>query len=324
SRPGIGHGRSAMREPSFWQRLAGGATAMAGPLGGLIAAEDGVVHYFADGVTKQAVTGLSGQAASPPIVLLHGASGNLRDLTLSLLPVLAQRHRVIALDRPGFGHSSLVAGAQHLSVQARVLRRALRRLGHRRYHLVGHSYGGALALDWALHHPREVLSLSLVSAVSMDWGGSLAPLYRIGRVPGLFQLASQLATWAPDRLVSDTLAAVFAPAPVPAGYRDAAAVDLALRPATFRLNQRQVNALHPQILALMPRHCTLACPVTVIHGSEDEVVPATIHAAPLARRLSRATLDLIESAGHMPHHTHTAVVADAIHRTVCQAIRTDA
>ena len=113
------------------------------PLGRLVQLPHGAVHVFADGA-----------GTGPPLVLLHGASGNLRDFTLSILPLLAQHQRVIAIDRPGFGHSDPVPEGWRLRIQVAVLRSVLHRLGYERYHIIGHSYSGALALAWAIVHSR--------------------------------------------------------------------------------------------------------------------------------------------------------------------------
>ncbi|MEO0428948.1 MAG: alpha/beta fold hydrolase [Pseudomonadota bacterium] len=269
-------------------------------IGGLVTVEQRGIHFLADGPA-----GGGDRATRLPVVLLHGASGNLRDFSFALQPSLARRLRVIALDRPGFGHSSFFPRSELLSTQVRVLRKAMHALGHPRYHLVGHSYGGALALAWARARPKDVASLGIIAGASMDWGGSLAPLYHVSGSPILGRLLSQFAPAAPSTFVESTLRDIFAPDPVPAGYRDGAAVDLALRPRTFRLNARAVLSLHRQLMVRIPYYPEITCPTAIIHGTADTTVPASIHAERLALRLPKATLHLIDNAGHMPHHTHT-------------------
>ncbi|MBA3325489.1 MAG: alpha/beta fold hydrolase, partial [Rhodobacteraceae bacterium] len=97
------------------------------------------------------------RGAGPPVVLIHGASGNLRDFTLDVMPALAARHDVIAFDRPGHGLSGWPGPeAASLSEQARLMRLALAQLGVARATVVGHSYGGSVALAWALDAPETV------------------------------------------------------------------------------------------------------------------------------------------------------------------------
>ncbi len=84
------------------------------------------------------------------MILIHGASGNTRDFTFDLAKRLDDRYRVIAFDRPGLGWSDSAgdAGVSPL-VQADILRAAADQLGVRNPIVVGHSYGGAVAMAWA-------------------------------------------------------------------------------------------------------------------------------------------------------------------------------
>src|SRR5262245_16344116 len=79
-----------------------------------------------------------------PVVLLHGASGNLEDMRLALGERLAERHRVVLLDRPGHGWSDRLGGSADASParQAALVHEALQRIGIRRAVIVGHSWSG--------------------------------------------------------------------------------------------------------------------------------------------------------------------------------------
>ena len=136
-----------------------------------------------DGVAVHVVE--AGPHGAPPIVLVHGASGNVRDFQLSIMPRLAERHHVIALDRPGFGHSDVLPDhGWRLADQVAILHRAVAAMGHGRYLLGGHSYGGSLVMRWALRHPGEVAGILALSAPVMDWGGGgLGLHYEIGGRP---------------------------------------------------------------------------------------------------------------------------------------------
>ena len=263
--------------------------------GGVAPVGNGVVHFLSDGTPGDL-----------PVVLLHGASGNLRDFAMTLMPRLSRRHRVIALDRPGFGHSTPVRRGATLAGQTAVLRAALTRLGVGRCILVGHSYGGALALHWTLAHMEEVAGLVLVSAPALDWGGALGGLYRFTSHPVMRHILSHVASAAPERLIAGTLREIFDPEPVPPGYRAALGVELALRPRTFRTNAASMRGLHAEIVAMMPGYGRIARPVEIVHGDMDRVVPAEIHALPLVQAIPGARLTLLEGAGHMPHHTRPA------------------
>jgi len=118
------------------------------------------------------------------------------------------------------------------------------------------------------------------------------------------------------RRIDAALEAIFAPDPVPEGYAEWAGVALALRPRTFRLNALTLRRLHRQILVNAPRYGEIACPVESLHGAEDSVVPAAIHAEPLARAIPGAPLTLLAGRGHMPHHAAVDGVAEAVGRLV--------
>ena len=114
--------------------------------------------------------------AGPPIVMIHGLGGQVRNFTHSLTGRLAGRHRLIVVDRPGSGYSSRPrGGAVGLRAQAAILARLVERLELGRPLLVGHSLGGAVALAMALDHPRAVGGLALLAPLTLGGGGAPPP-----------------------------------------------------------------------------------------------------------------------------------------------------
>jgi pimeloyl-ACP methyl ester carboxylesterase len=111
-----------------------------------------------------------------PIVLVHGASGNLGDLRLSLGDRLARTRRVILVDRPGHGWSDRPGGAQDATParQAALIAQALERIGVERFVLLGHSLGGAVATAFALAYPDRLAGLVLLAPVTHPWSGGLS------------------------------------------------------------------------------------------------------------------------------------------------------
>ena len=101
----------------------------------------------------------------PPVVLIHGNTVSLADFEASgLIDRLASGHRVIAFDRPGFGHSDRPRDRLWTPAeQARMLHAALAQLGAEQPVVVGHSMGTLVALAMALDHPEHVRSLVLLS-----------------------------------------------------------------------------------------------------------------------------------------------------------------
>jgi pimeloyl-ACP methyl ester carboxylesterase len=248
----------------------------------------------------------------PDLVMIHGASGSLRDLTFALRDRLTDRYRVTVVDRPGLGHSDPIPEISLLA-QARHIKAGLAQLGVTEPVVLGQSYGGAVALAWALDGGPK--ALVLVASPSLPWPGTLDPWYRLTSTRVGRALAVPLASaFVPQSYVSAATASVFAPDPVPPGYEDWIGTPLIIRRQALATNTAQVNALRAELVTMEPRYPGLTLPVELIHGRADTIVPLDIHSGPLASILPNATITVIEGAGHMPHHSHPELVITAIDR----------
>ena len=96
-----------------------------------------------------------------PVVLVHGLGGNWQNW-LANIPALAAHHRVVALDLPGFGHSSGYAGQVTMARYADTLVELLDQLDIPAATLVGNSLGGLLTIEAAVRHPERVTAAVLV------------------------------------------------------------------------------------------------------------------------------------------------------------------
>lgn len=264
----------------------------------------------------------------PDIVLIHGASGSLRDFTLDLATRLAGSYRVIAVDRPGLGRSQRPGGfggvwsaaAEPPALQAQLLQAATDTVGVKNPIVVGHSYGGAIALAWALERPEDTAALVLLAAASNPWPGSLGPLYRVNStVVGSAIVIPLITAFTPHAVIEDTLGEIFAPQQPPPDYMQHFGPDMTLRRSTMRANAQQVNALKPYVTEMVTRYPTLSMPVEILHGTEDVTVPMAIHSEPLSRQIPSAELTRMEGIGHMPHHADPEAVVAAIHRAAARA-----
>lgn len=270
----------------------------------------------ANGLTVHAEVAGNG----PDLVLIHGANGCARDFTFALMDRLRDRFRVVALDRPGLGWSQ-DAGVAAISprVQTDILRAACTSLGVTRPIVLGQSYGGSVAMAWALCDPAPS-ALVIVAGATMPWQGKLGLTYRLTAHPAAAAALVPLATaWVTDARVHRTLTAIFAPDPVPPGYAEHVGTALALRRGSLRANARQLNGLKAHLEGMAQHYPHLTLPVEIVHGTADTIVPAAVHALPLSRLLPDARLTLIEGAGHMPHHTHPEAVIAAIDRAGLRA-----
>lgn len=264
----------------------------------------------------------------PDLVLIHGASGSLRDFTFDLMPLLAKSYRVIAVDRPGMGRSGRPDGyggiwnraAESPALQASLLQGAVDQLGVERPLVFGHSYGGAIALAWALERPSDTAGLILSAAASNPWPGKLGLLYRTKDTwLGNAIVIPLLTAFTPHSVVEKTLREVFAPQDPPEGYMAHFGPDMTLRRATLRANAQHVNSLRPHIVEMVKRYPSLDLPVEILHGTEDVVVPPDIHSIPLSKQLPNAQLTLMDGIGHMPHHAEEETVRAAIDRVALRA-----
>ena len=96
------------------------------------------------------------QGSGEPVLLIHGSI--IADAFFPLLaePRLTSNHRVITYHRRGFASSARAPSAFTMGQQAADGRALLRHLGLPRVHVAGHSYGAAIAMQWALDAPAEV------------------------------------------------------------------------------------------------------------------------------------------------------------------------
>lgn len=278
------------------------------PVGDFLMIDGHRVHYH--------VTG-----HGPDLVLIHGASGNVRDFTFDLVDRLSDRYRVIVIDRPGLGYTDRInrTGAT-LVQQADLLRRAAAELGAPRPLIMGHSYGGAVALAWAVHFPDSVSGLTLLAAASNPWTTGIGPYYRMLSHPlGQAFVVPILTAWVPDRVVDDTIDRVFLPDRAPPGYHPQIGSGLTLRRVSMRANALQRANLLDEIIAQVPRYGDITVPVEIVHGDADRTVPLVTHSAPLAQQVPTAALTVLEGIGHMPHHAAPEATVDAIDRMARRA-----
>jgi pimeloyl-ACP methyl ester carboxylesterase len=113
----------------------------------------------------------SDQGAGAPVVLLHGFGLDGRSWTPQIA-AFAASHRVIVVDLPGFGPGGQrLTGAHGPAAEVRLV---LDALGVDRAHLVGHSFGAAVAVDLALSSPERVSSLTLVNGLLLGKPTGLA------------------------------------------------------------------------------------------------------------------------------------------------------
>lgn len=254
------------------------------------------------------------QGSGPDLVLIHGASGSSRDFTFDLVDRLKSDFRVISFDRPGMGYSDRFAGTDYSPLaQADVLIAAANTLGVKNPVVLGHSYGGSVAMAWALRsNPR---ALVIVSGATMPFPGNLGLWYDVTSSKlGGATVVPLITAFASDAQVDTALGDIFAPQSPPQGYADYIGAGLTLRRSALRVNGRQVNNLKPHVTLMAKNYPKLTLPVEIVHGTADTTVPIAIHAIPLSKLLPNANLTILDGVGHMPHHSNPDEIVAAIKR----------
>lgn len=300
-----------------WRASAHEAAAEAAhPPAGEIVTVDGVpVHYKIMG-------------EGPDLVLIHGASGNLNEFTMGFAQTLSERYRVIMFDRPGLGWTGRLPGKlgawnsreETPQDQVRLLAGAGDQLGVENPIIMGHSFGGIVAIAWGLERPEDTAALVLVAAVAEPWPGDLGPTYTVGGTAlGGALLIPMVTAFMPEAYVEQSIGSVFAPQDAPDGYAKHLGVGLTLRRESIRANSQQVNALRPHVVDMQKHYHTLTMPIELVHGTADTTVPADIHAKVFVNDVPNANLTLLPGQGHMPQQTAQDDIFAAIDRAAARA-----
>jgi pimeloyl-ACP methyl ester carboxylesterase len=250
-----------------------------------------------------------------PVVLIHGASGNLGDLRFALGDRLAQTRRVVLVDRPGHGWSDRPGGKADASParQAALIAQALDGIGLDRFVLVGHSLGGTVAAAFARAYPERVAGLVLLAAVTHPWKGALDWHYNVGAMPVVGTAFARAAALPIGEVLLEMGARkVFLPQAMPSDYLTRAGIRLLLRPAEFVANAQDVAALRAFVRMQAPHYRDIAMPTVVLTGDADTTVSPTLHSRAIAAVLPDARLVVLAGVGHMPQHVATDEVIAAI------------
>lgn len=281
------------------------------PRGEIVEVNGHAMHVVVTGADK---------GAAPDLVLIHGSNGHTRDMTFRLAGLLAPDFRVYIIDRPGLGYSEATnPDGDTLTEQARQIADAAEAFGAEKPIVMGHSYGGSVALAWAVHMPERLSALVPVAAPSHPWDTPLDPLYKWGSSPLGPLFLPLLPALVTEARMESILAGVFEPDSVPEGYFDWFVPKLSLRHASMRATAYQRAGLLSEIEALTPLYGRIDVPTEIVHGTEDTTVGLTIHSEPLLRDVPGAVLTRLKGHGHMIQHSAAEDVAAAIDRAAARA-----
>ncbi len=251
--------------------------------------------------------------SGPPLILLHGASSNLRDWTESILPILAREFRVIAIDRPGLGHSAGTGAWLNPSDLADFVLNVAEELGAEAPVIVGHSWSGSVVLAALTDQPDRVAGGISLAGVASHWVGGIGWATHVARVPILGQLfCHTVVPLLGPSLMPAAIAKIFRPNAVPDGYAERIGAALAVRPRAFWSNARDLVRLNAYLQAQSTRYPTIRRPLLVMHGESDAIVPFWNHGQRLAALLPDAEVQMLPGLGHAPHHVEPDAIAGRI------------
>jgi pimeloyl-ACP methyl ester carboxylesterase len=271
------------------------------PMGKFVNVDGLDVHYMERG-------------KGPTLVLLHGNGSMVQDFESSgLIDAAAANHRVIAFDRPGFGHTERPGKMRWgPNEQADLIKNVLDRLGVSDAVVLGHSWGASVAAALGVRHGASVSKLILVSGyyyptLRPDFLAMSAPA-----LPLIGNLLSQTLSPLVSRLMWPALLSkIFGPAEVPAKFRGFPK-EMAVRPSQIHASAEESALLIPSAAALQSQYSELRMPVTIIAGKEDKLIDPVSQSERLHREIAHSELNIIPDNGHMVHQTATRAVMDAV------------
>jgi pimeloyl-ACP methyl ester carboxylesterase len=257
---------------------------------------------------------LERSGGEPAIVLIHGLPGTAEDFE-AVAPLL-RGHRTISIDRPGYGFST--GGYFSFGRQIQALHEAIEDLHVDSPILVGHSYGGTIALGYAetYRYPTEVGGLVLVDAAAGNCSRhdtaliqAQARFVQLIEMPFIAQLSDVTFSQLVRTVSSESEEReAFSPAPVNPKHRHRV-LAINLKHGNLEAYAGEILAANKEIDKVNRGLGSLHVRTVVIQGEQDKLVKPQCGRS-IAATLQGARLEMVQG-GHMQPYTHPAVVAAA-------------
>ena len=263
-----------------------------------------------------------------PLLLMHGGP-SLDHTTLLPLQPLADQFTLIFYDHRCNGRSDGAVTSmtwENLTADADALRHSL---GIEQWAVLGHSFGGMVALEYAVRYPQHLSHLILMDTCGdAGWSQQHAPALLAKRgysadavqavrrfFNGEITAGEYLPTvWKFLSAYAYHSSLIFHPRFLALAYRAGIGPPMKIRPETFIYCQRHLL----KGWTVMHRLCEIKAPTLVLAGRHDFLFPPE-HEAILADRIAHSQLEIIECAGHNPQMERTAEVIEAIRRFLLTA-----
>lgn len=251
---------------------------------------------------------------APVLLLLHGL-GCDRHTWDPVIERLAERYTVIAPDLLGHGESAKPRADYSVAGYANGMRDLLTVVGADKVTVVGHSFGGGVAMQFAYQYPERTERLMLVDSGGL--GREVTPFIRVLGLPGAMAALAFLTLPGVRQVNKATLRALHR-VPLPA-TRDLAEVaemtealkDPRMRYALHRLVGAVID-MRGQVVSMRDRaYLTAAMPVCVLWGEDDFVLPVS-HAHVIESLAPAARVVVQKDSGHFPHKDHPDVFVELL------------
>jgi pimeloyl-ACP methyl ester carboxylesterase len=252
---------------------------------------------------------VSGAASGRPVLLLHGSAGSSAQWR-ALGGELAARYRVLALDLYGYGASDPWPGRRALALaDEAALAEALIERCDRPVHLIGHSYGGAVALRTALKRPERIATMTLIEPVAFNLlrDGGAAERALLGEVG---ELASTVAEGARSGDAWGAMAAFVDYWTGPGAWSRAPVESRARLAAQVHKVTQDFHAVFTDPVALVA-YRWLRIPALLVSGAASPA-PVRRIAELLSAALPDARQAVVQGAGHMLPLSHAGTLGALI------------
>jgi len=248
----------------------------------------------------------------PAVVMIHGNAGSIEDFEFGVIQALSLNYRVVAVDRPGHGKSDRPTTTANVKYQARLLHQVLWSLGVTQPVLIGHSWGAALALSYALQYAPEVSALILVAPAAYPDAGESRFLQAMNKPPIIGDVTLMLARSILGRhLLKRTLRGAFSPQPLPDKYFRVVASSWLGRKQLKAYLDDETN-LNASLRKFCNRYSEIAVPVVILTGDHDRIVSSTENAYRLKDSIANSQLIELKNTGHEIPQTHPESIGTAL------------
>lgn len=280
------------------------------PIGRFVTVDGTKIHFIEEG---------SGRA----VIMIHGSDGTLFNFKRSIFDLVARDFRAVAFDRPGHGYSDAPVGESlTIPLNARIIREAAQQLGIIKPTVIGYSYGGAVALRWAIDHPDDIGGLVLISPAVYPQRHLLRVFAYVAGIPVLGPLLvhtlfmpiaqPQVRLWARR---------AFRPDPLPPDILDSVKA-FSLRPKQFTAFAEEMRHFNRDLSEIGSQATRITLPVAILAGDGDILLTTTKQAVRLASTLPQATTKVFLRTGHEVHYKYREETIAAI-RSVAAKVDTN-